>query len=71
MYRENEPQKMKLLKEIEQLISYGEKAPTIDPKLLAYLSLNELETIKASLLERTSHISEEDSLWLEQFKRYT
>ena len=64
------PTKEELLTQIDKLISYGKTEPTINPDLLAYLSLEELQNIKAKLLERVNKLSEEDKAWLEQFKKY-
>ena len=59
-----------LLKEIEALISYGKEEPTINPELLQYLEINDLKSIKESLLRKVSILSDEDKAWLEQFKKY-
>jgi hypothetical protein len=59
-----------LLADIEKLISYGRDEPTINPALLAYLSMDDLINTKAKLLERVGTLSEEDKEWLEQFKKY-
>jgi len=59
-----------LLAEIEKLISYGREEPTISPDLLAYLSIDDLKHTKEKLLERVGKLSEEDKVWLEQFKTY-
>jgi len=67
---ENEQTKEKLLGDIEKLISYGREEPTINPTLLAYLSIEDLINTKAKLLERVGKLSEEDKEWLEQFKKY-
>lgn len=72
---ENEHSKEKLLKEklladIEELIAYGRNEPTINPALLAYLEINDLVNTKKKLLERVGKLSDEDKLWLEQFKSY-
>jgi hypothetical protein len=67
----NNPQtKEKLLEEIETLISYGREEPTINPDLLAYLSMEDLVNIKAKLLEKVNVLTDEDKAWLEQFKKY-
>ncbi|KYJ86705.1 hypothetical protein [Sulfurovum riftiae] len=70
MNEKNVPDKEKLLSEIEALISYGKEDPAINPALLAYLSLDDLISIKTKLLERVGILSEEDKAWLEQFKKY-
>jgi len=62
--------KEKLLSEIEKLIAYGRDEPTINPALLAYLSIEDLINTKAKLLARVGTLSEEDKEWLEQFKKY-
>ena len=59
-----------LLREIEELISYGREEPTINPTLLAYLKIDDLISTKKKLLERVGKLSEEDKEWLEQFKKY-
>jgi len=59
-----------LLAEIEKLIAYGKKEPTINPDLLAYLSIDDLINTKTKLLERVGKLSKEDKNWLEQFKKY-
>ncbi len=67
---ENEQNKEKLLADIEKLIAYGREESTINPALLAYLSVEDLINTKAKLLERVGTLSEEDKAWLEQFKTY-
>jgi hypothetical protein len=62
--------KEELLNDIEELISYGRGEPTINPALLAYLELDDLISTKKKLLERVGKLSEEDKVWLEQFKKY-
>ncbi len=70
MNEKNVPDKEKLLAEIEALIAYGKEDPTINPSLLAYLSFDDLISIKTKLLERVGTLSDEDKAWLEQFKKY-
>ena len=70
MNTENEHSKEKLLVEIEKLIAYGRDEPTINPALLEYLSIDDLINTKAKLLERVGKLSDEDKVWLEQFKKY-
>jgi len=70
MNEKNPQTKETLLQNIETLISYGKEVPTINPDLLAYLDIDELQSIKAKLLERVGKLSEEDKAWLEQFKKY-
>jgi len=67
---ENEPTKEELLQEIDNLIAYGKQEPTINPDLLAYLSIDDLLGIKRKLLERVGTLSDKDKAWLEQFKKY-
>lgn len=70
MNTKKELSKNELLKEIDQLIAYGKEEPTINPDLLAFLSQDDLISIKAKLLERIGILSDEDKAWLEQFKKY-
>ena len=63
--------KEELLADIEKLIAYGRKEPTINPALLAYLEIEDLRSTKAKLLSRVGKLSEEHKVWLEQFKRYS
>lgn len=70
MNTENEHSKEKLLADIEKLIAYGREETTINPALLAYLSIDDLINTKASLLQRVGKLSEDDKQWLEQFKKY-
>jgi len=63
--------KEKLLEDIEKLIAYGRDEPTINPALLEFLSIEDLINTKTKLLERVGILSEEDKVWLEQFKQYT
>jgi len=66
---QSEETKESLLADIESLIAYGAKEPTINPDLLKYLSIEDLRHIKAKLIERVGKLSEEDLVWLHQFKR--
>jgi len=59
-----------LLSDIEKLIAYGRDEPTINPALLEYLSIEDLINTKAKLLARVGTLSEDDKVWLEQFKKY-
>jgi hypothetical protein len=63
-------EKEALLADIEALIAYGKQEPTIHPSLLEYLSMDDLNATKTKLLERIGTLSEEDKVWLEQFKKY-
>jgi len=62
--------KESLLADIEKLIAYGKEEPTINPALLAYLDMDDLISTKRTLLKRVGKLSEEDKVWLEQFKKY-
>jgi len=63
--------KEELLKEIESLLTYNpEQKLEINPNYLEYLELEDLESIKRSLLKKIGVLSEEDKGWLEQFKKY-
>ncbi|MFT7880356.1 MAG: hypothetical protein ABXS91_08185 [Sulfurimonas sp.] len=66
----NEETKEQLLAQIEKLIAYGSGESTINPELLAYLSMNDLISMRDSLMEKVGTLSEEDKAWLEQFKKY-
>jgi len=70
MNEKNTQTKEELLGEIEKLISYGKPDPTINPDLLAYLSIEDLTSIKKKLLEKVNVLTDEDKAWLEQFKKY-
>ena len=70
MNEENTHTKEELLADIEELIAYGREEPTINPALLAYLEIDDLIATKKKLLERVGKLSEEDKVWLEQFKKY-
>ena len=69
MNKTEEITKEKLLADIEKLISYGREESTINPTLLAYLTIEELEGIKARLLSRVDTLSDDDKVWLEQFRK--
>ncbi len=57
------------LKEIELLLEkYGGKLE-ISSYVLQYLTLEELETIQLQILRRQDNVIEENSKWLEQFKK--
>jgi len=63
--------KEKLLKEIEILLSYNpQESVDINPNYIEYLELNDLESIKANLINKVGTIKQEDIVWLEQFKKY-
>jgi hypothetical protein len=63
--------KEELLKEIESLLTYKpEQKLEINPNYLEYLELDDLESIKRSLLQKIGVLTQEDKEWLEQFKKY-
>lgn len=62
--------KEELLADIEKLIAYGREEPTINPALLAYLEVEDLISTKKKLLQRVGTLSNEDKVWLQQFKKY-
>ncbi len=63
--------KEELLKEIETLLAYNPKQKLeINPNYLEYLEIEDLESIKSTLVERVGVLKEEDKDWLEQFKKY-
>jgi len=70
MNTKNTQTKEELLADIEELIAYGRDEPTINPDLLAYLEIEDLINTKAKLLTRVGKLSNEDKIWLEQFKKY-
>ena len=70
MNTENKQSKEELLADIEKLIAYGREEPTINPALLAYLEIDDLISTKKKLLERVGKLSDEDKVWLQQFKKY-
>lgn len=69
MNEKNRQEKEALLAAIESLIAYGRDEPTINPELLRYFSIEELETIKKRLEARVNTLSDEDKTWLEQFRK--
>ncbi len=64
---ENNKDKKNLLKEIESLVSYGDREFEIAPSLLEYLSVEELQNIILSLKKRVNRLDSEDIEWLKQF----
>lgn len=64
-------EKEALLKEIEALLSYKpEDKLEINPNYLEYLEIEDLASIKKSLIDKIGTLSSEDIEWLEQFKKY-
>jgi len=69
--KKEELQKEEILKEIEALMNYRpEHKTTINPNYLEYLELEDLESIKKSLLEKIGKLSQEDISWLKKFRKY-
>ena len=63
--------KEELLKEIEALLAYNpEQKLEINPNYLEYLEVEDLESIKSTLLKKVGVLKEEDKDWIEQFKKY-
>jgi hypothetical protein len=58
-----------LLEEILHLLAYGDRAPEIDPALLAYLDISTLQSTLEKLKEKTAGLKEEDRQWLQQFRK--
>ena len=64
-------EKVKLIEEIKEL--WGEKdIPQFDiaPELLEYLTLSDLQELKAKILQSQKVLSEEQKEWLFQFRKY-
>ena len=62
--------KEELLHEIETLLNYKpEQATIINPNYLEYLTLEDLQSIKKSLIAKIGTLSTEDIKWLQQFKK--
>jgi len=64
-------EKVKLIEEIKEL--WGEKdIPQFDiaPELLEYLTLSDLQELKAKILQSQKLLSEEQKEWLFQFRKY-
>jgi hypothetical protein len=60
--------KQDLLKDITALLNEYGKPSSINPSVLEFLSENDLEEIKASLIESKKHHLD-DKEWLQQFKK--
>ncbi len=62
-------EKEKKLQEIEHLLeNYGGEIE-IDSYVLKYLSMEELENIEHLILKKQSDVIEDNSEWLQQFKK--
>ncbi len=63
-------QKEKLLQEIKELFAKQKLQEfTIEPELLEYLSLKDLQELKIKILQSLSTLSSEDKKWLAKFKK--
>lgn len=60
--------KEELLQEIVELINEYGSPSSISPSVLGFLELEDLESIKASLIENKKHHLD-DKEWLNQFKK--
>ncbi|WP_292663054.1 hypothetical protein [Nitratifractor sp.] len=61
--------KRKMLQRIEELMSYGEPTPTIEPSLLKYLDEAALRGILETLERRREKLIEDEKEWLAQFRK--
>ncbi len=61
--------KEKKLKDIEELLKVYDGEMEIDAYVLKYLSIEELESIELNILKKQSNVIEENSQWLNQFKK--
>ena len=62
--------KLKLINEIKNLWkSQNIQEFDIDPKLLEYLELKDLEELKYKILKSQSNLSQEQKEWLQKFKK--
>jgi hypothetical protein len=58
------------LREIDKLLeTYGKDGLEIDPYVLKYLSLSELENIELLILTKQSDVITDNSDWLQHFKK--
>ena len=64
-----EKTKEEKLKEIEELLKTYDGEMEIDPYILKYLTIEELDSILLNLLKQQSNVIEENSQWLQQFKK--
>ncbi len=62
-------EKEKKLKEIEELLKVYDGEMEIAPYVLKYLTLEELESIELNILKKQGNVIEDNSEWLEQFKK--
>ncbi len=62
-------EKEKKLKEIEALLKVYDGEMEINAYVLKYLTLEELESIELNILKKQGNVIEDNSQWLEQFKK--
>ncbi len=63
-------EKEKLLKSIEKLLeTYGSDGLEIDPYVLKYLSISDLEEMELRILQKQSDVIADNHDWLQQFKK--
>lgn len=62
-------EKTKKLREIEALLKVYDGEMEIAPYVLEYLTLEELESIELNILKKQSNVIEDNSVWLQQFKK--
>ncbi len=63
-------EKEEKLKIIEKLLeTYGSNGLEIDPYVLKYLSMSDLEEIEFRLLQKQSDVIADNHDWLQQFKK--
>ncbi len=65
----SEKTKEEKLKEIEELLKTYDGKMEIAPYVLKYLTIEELDSILLNLLKHQSNVIEENSQWLQQFKK--
>ncbi len=64
-------EKEKLIEEIKELWNSNDLPEfEIAPELLEYLTLKELQELKAKILQSQKILSEEQKEWLFQFRKY-
>lgn len=62
-------EKQEKLKSIEALLKVYDGEMEINPYVLQYLSLEELETIELGILKKQGNVIEDNHEWLQQFKK--
>jgi len=61
--------KKTILNEIEALLNKYNDTLEMSPYVLEYLSVEELEGIKSSIIKRQENVVEDNHQWLQQFKK--